>query len=182
MAMYEDGFKSNSLHRRVLAFVRGYDILVTRATSSSYTRLLLAHLVEARAHGSGSAAAADAAVEPAPERAGVHGRRAEARAGAPRHLLLLLRGRPRRRDAHGRRLVRGRHGGAGDVEEHAGALRLLRHRDLLDRRRPVHLQVVMILHGRSSTRAATILVNRFLSTKIPSVRHNEHFFRGKNCN
>jgi hypothetical protein len=40
-------------------------------------------------------------------------------------------------------------------------LLLVRHRDLLDRRRPVQLQVT-IPHGRSNTRAATILIDRFL--------------------
>jgi len=104
--------------------------------------------VEAGADGA-AAAAADAAVEPAPERARVQGRRAEARPGARR---LFIRGRPRR-DAHGCRLVRGGaqllapRRRAGGVEEQG---LLLRNRDLLDRRRPVQLQM-MIPHGRSNT-------------------------------
>lgn len=140
----------------------------TRAPASSYAAGLLAYLVEAGARR--AAAAAGAAVEPAPERARVQGRRAEARAGAPRQVvdMLLLRGggrRPRRgEDAHGGRLVPG--GGGvlllgrrrADVEQ---GLLLVRHRDLLDRRRPVQLQVT-IPHGRSNTRAATILIDRFL--------------------
>lgn len=119
--------------------------LVARRVAASYAGLL-AHLVEAGADG---AAAADAAVEPAPERSRVQGRRAEARPGARR---LLIRGRPRR-DAHGGSLVRGRGAllllpqrRAGGVEEQG---LLLRHRDLVDRRRPVQLQMV-IRHGRSN--------------------------------
>ena len=115
-------------------------------------------------------AAADAAVEPAPERARVHGRRAEARAGAPRQVELLRGGRPRRGDARGRRLVRGGGGAAVVVvvvprRRRAGVEQglLIRQRDLLDRRRPVRLQ--MIPH----VRALTILINRFLlGEKNPS--------------
>lgn len=105
--------------------------------------------MEAGADGATAAADTDAAVEPAPERARVHGRRAEARPGARRQvLLLLIRGRPRR-DAHGGRLVRGsavvpRRRRAGGVEEQG---LLLRHRDLLERRRPVHLQMMILPHG-----------------------------------
>ena len=113
-------------------------------------------------------AAADAAMEPAPERARVDGRRAEARAGAPRQVELLRGGRPRRGDARGRRLVRGGGGAAVVVvvvprRRRAGVeqgLLLIRQRDLLDRRRPVRLQ--MIPHGRPNTRAPAILINRFL--------------------
>ena len=146
-------------------------VVAARAASSSYAAGLLAHLVEAGAHGAGAAAAAaDAAVEPAPERARVHGRRAEARAGAPRQVELLRGGRPRRGDARGGSLVRGGGGGAATAavvvvprRRRAGVeqgLLLIRQRDLLDRRRPVRLQ--MIPHGRPNTRAPTILINRFL--------------------
>jgi len=129
-------------------------VVAARAASSSYAAGLLAHLVEA---------GADAAVEPAPELARVHGWRAEARAGAPRQVELLRGGRPRRGDARGRRLVRGGGGAAVVVvvvprRRRAGVEQglLIRQRDLLDRRRPVRLQ--MIPH----VRALTILINRFL--------------------
>ena len=152
------------MHASCRVCVCGHDpavVDVARAASSSYAAGLLAHLVEA-------GAAADAAVEPAPERARVHGRRAEARAGAPRQVELLRGGRPRRGDARGRRLVRGGGGAAVVVvvvprRRRAGVeqgLLLIRQRDLLDRRRPVRLQ--MIPHGRPNTRAPTILINRFL--------------------
>ena len=114
-------------------------------------------------------AAADAAMEPAPERARVDGRRAEARAGAPRQVELLRGGRPPRGDARGGSLVRGGGGGAATAavvvvprRRRAGVeqgLLLIRQRDLLDRRRPVRLQ--MIPH----VRALTILINRFLLGK-----------------
>ena len=157
------------MHASCRVCICGHDpavVDVARAASSSYAAGLLAHLVEAGAHGAGAAAAADAAVEPAPERARVHGRRAEARAGAPRQVELLRGGRPRRGDARGRRLVRGGGGAAVVVvprRRRAGVeqgLLLIRQRDLLDRRRPVRLQ--MIPHGRPNTRAPTILINRFL--------------------
>jgi hypothetical protein len=104
-----------------------------RRPAASYTGLL-AHLGQAGADG----AAGDATVEPAAERAGVCRRRAEA-PGARRHGV--LRNRPRR--GHGRRLVRGA-GGAVLADRGAGVLRRrLRHRELLDRRRPVQLQVAV---------------------------------------
>ena len=150
------------MHASCRVCVCGHDpavVDVARAASSSYAAGLLAHLVEA-------GAAADAAVEPAPERARVHGRRAEARAGAPRQVELLRGGRPRRGDARGGSLVRGGGGGAATAavvvvprRRRAGVeqgLLLIRQRDLLDRRRPVRLQ--MIPH----VRALTILINRFL--------------------
>ena len=147
------------MHASCRVCICGHDpavVDVARAASSSYAAGLLAHLVEA-------GAAADAAVEPAPERARVHGRRAEARAGAPRQVELLRGGRPRRGDARGRRLVRGGGGAAVVVvvvprRRRAGVEQglLIRQRDLLDRRRPVRLQ--MIPH----VRALTILINRFL--------------------
>lgn len=158
--------------------VRAYERSSPARVASSYAAGLLAHLVEAGADGAATAAAADAAVEPAPERARVQGRRAEARPGARR---LLIRGRPRR-DAHGGGcLVRGGavlllpRRRAGGVEEQG---LLLRHRDLLDRRRPVQLQM-MIPHGRSNTLLTSGGVLDWFAGLCPLTNRFRHIYKLK---
>lgn len=158
--------------------VRAYERSSPARVASSYAAGLLAHLVEAGADGAATAAAADAAVEPAPERARVQGRRAEARPGARR---LLIRGRPRR-DAHGGGcLVRGGavlllpRRRAGGVEEQG---LLLRHRDLLDRRRPVQLQM-MIPHGRNNTPLTSGGVLDWFAGLCPLTNRFRHIYKLK---